>query len=648
MSDVAGHGGLRGVPAAPSAGALRPLGIDRVSLTGGFWGTRQEINRSATLHHCAQWLERLTWIANFDRTAHADPDGSRAGREFADSETYKLLEALAWESARSGDPAVEDLYLSLSSRVVAAQQPDGYLNTRFGNAGQPARYTDLEWGHELYCAGHLIQAAVARARTAGEDDLVRAARALADHVCETFGPGGIERVDGHPEIEVALMELHRVTGEHRYLEMARLFLERRGTGTLAEIEFGQGYFQDDVPVRAAAVLRGHAVRALYLSAAAVDLAVETGDQELLDALVRQWERTVARRTYITGGMGSRHQDESFGEDYELPADRAYSETCAGIASIMSSWRLLLATGDPRYADLIERTLYNVLATGPDEKGTAFFYANPLHQRTPGDPALAEVVSPRPAAGLRAPWFAVSCCPTNIARTVASLQAYLATADDEGLQLHQYAPAVIDVTLPGDRRAAVEVVTNYPLQGRVRVRATADSSDVWTLALRIPTWAAGRARVTVEGEDVPVDGPVARVQREFRRGDEVVLDLPVDARWSWPDPRIDAVRGTVAVERGPLVLCAESVDLADGLDLEEIQVLTDTPPRDGDGDTAVIHAARRETSPGPWPYTPVHGMDAYIQQPPYEVTLIPYHRWAERGPTAMRVFLPVADQGTHHT
>ena len=202
-------------------------------------------------------------------------------------------------------------------------------------------------------------------------------------MCDTFGDGGIERVGGHPEVELGLAELARLTGEQRYLDQAATFVERRGRGTLGEIQFGPAYFQDDIPIRDATVFRGHAVRALYLAAGAVDVAVETGDDELLGILIAQWENTIARRTYLTGGMGSQHTGEAFGDDFVLPPDRAYSETCAGIASVMLAWRLLLATGEARFADLIERTLHNVVATSPAPDGRHFFYANPLHQRVPG-------------------------------------------------------------------------------------------------------------------------------------------------------------------------------------------------------------------------------------------------------------------------
>ncbi|GMA22883.1 hypothetical protein GCM10025864_06420 [Luteimicrobium album] len=320
---------------------------------------------------------------------------TRRGREFSDSEIYKLLEAMAWEIGRTGDEALETRLEGIVARVAAAQQPDGYLNTRFGNPGQPARYTQLDWGHELYCYGHLFQAAVARLRTGRRDRLVDVALRAADHVCDTFGPDGIQGVCGHAEIEPALVELYRATGDERYLAQARLFLDRRGHHTLPDVEFGRAYFQDDVPILDATDLRGHAVRALYLSAGAVDAAVEQDDAALAEAVERQYRRALERRTYLTGGMGSHHQDEAFGDDYELPPDRAYCETCAGVASVMVAWRLLLRTGDLRYADTIERTLYNVVATSPREDGRAFFYTNPLQQRVAAQETDPDAVSPAP-------------------------------------------------------------------------------------------------------------------------------------------------------------------------------------------------------------------------------------------------------------
>jgi DUF1680 family protein len=628
-------------PVLPTVGRRRPLGLDEVHLVGGFWGERQERNASATIDHCDRWEQRVGWIDNFTSAADGTIAGRRSGPEFADSDVYKLLEAMAWEVARTGDLRLDARIEELAGRIEAAQQPDGYLNTGYGRPGQPARYSNLAWGHELYCYGHLIQAAVARLRAGRKDTLVRVALRAADHVCAAFGPGGIESVCGHPEIELALVELYRVTGTRRYLDQARLFVQRRGTGTLPEIEFGRAYYQDDIPVRHADVLRGHAVRALYLASGAVDVAVETGDTELLQAVIRQYDRTLARRTYITGGMGSHHQDEAFGEDFELPPDRSYCETCAAIASVMLSWRLLLATGRPTYADVIERTLYNAVAVSPSREGTEFFYANTLHQRVPGAEAHPDQLSPRAAAQLRAPWFHVACCPNNVARTVASLAGYVASADGDAVEVHQLLSCDIRTALPVGE-VALTVRSTLPDEGDVLVTVTESVDSPWEVVLRIPPWARGRARVNGR----PVDGPVARVRAVFAPGDVVRLELPVTARITAADPRIDAVRGCVAVERGPLVLCVESADLPDGLDVDDVELDLSGPPGPRDGAT-VARFTRVRHAEGAWPYfaedappAGAGGGDGSFTAP-----LIPYHSWANRGPSTMRVWLPVRSRGS---
>jgi len=632
-------------PVLPSTGALRPLGLDEVTLTEGFWADRQRVNATGTIPHCDHWETRVGWIGNFERALDGTLAGHRTGREFSDSDVYKMIEAMAWEVGRTGDPALEARITELAALIGRVQEPDGYLNTRFGRPGQAPRYSDLEWGHELYCYGHLIQAAVARLRTGHDDELVAVARRAADHVCAEFGPGGREGVCGHPEIEVALAELARATGERRYLDQAALFVERRGHGTLAPVEFGREYFQDDEPVRTAPVLRGHAVRALYLAAGALDVAVETGDDALLDAVRSQYARTLATRTYLTGGMGSHHQDEAFGDDYELPPDRAYCETCAGVASVMVAWRLLLATGDATWGDVVERTLYNVVATSPRADGRAFFYTNPLQKRVPGEAAADDEVSARALSRLRAPWFEVSCCPTNVARTLAALGGYVAAVSDDALHLLQHAPARIATRLGDGRAVGVEVVTGYPVDGEVRVRVTEAPGGEWTLALRVPAWAAGTA--TVDGEPAVVEGGTVRVRRAFAAGDEVRLVLPVAPRVTVPDGRIDAVRGCVAVERGPVVLCAESVDLPGGAGVEALRLDAGAAPV-ADGDGARVRARLVPAggaaggadggAAGGWPYGADAGPEA---GEPVDVRLVPYHSWANRGPSTMRVWLPTA-------
>jgi DUF1680 family protein len=624
----------RGGPVQPSSSAWRPLGPDEIQVTGGLWGQWQRLNASTILRHCETWMERVGWAGNFDRAAAGAIAGRHQGIEFVDSEIYKLLEAMAWELGRERTAALEDRYRALAQRVAAAQEPDGYLHTSFGRPGQPPRYSDLESGHELYCFGHLFQAAVARLRTGHDDLLPQVARRLADHVYDQFGPGGRAGVCGHPEIEMALVELARATGEDRYLELARLLVERRGTGTLRVHRFGPEYFQDDVPVRAADTLRGHAVRALYLASGALDVATETGDRELAAAVRRQWANGAARRTYITGGTGSRHQDEAFGDDFELPADRAYAETCAGIASVMLSWRLLLATGEDKYADLIERTLLNNVLASPRADGRAFFYANTLHQRSAGPVPDEERLSPRAESGLRAPWFEVSCCPTNVARLLASVGLYFATASDDGVQLHQYGDYRVSAALAGGQ-LALQVSSAYPFSGTVRVTVTEAPAREVTLRLRVPGWARGAAGLS-EAPFARAPG-YAEIRRVFRAGDSVEVAFPARSRVTFPDPRIDAVRGTFAIERGPLVLALESPDLPAGWSVNEIAADPGSITED-DGGTAV-DVYRRAADPGEWPYSAEPGGPAGERA---RARLIPYHQWANRGPGTMRAWLPLAE------
>jgi DUF1680 family protein len=607
-----------------------------MQIAPGFWGDRQALNSAAIIPHGVSWVDRLDWTANFARAA-AGGEYEHHGREFADSEIYKLIEAMSWDAARTGDPDRHRELQRLVALVASAQEPDGYLHTLFGRPWQKPRYSDFKWGHELYCFGHLLQAAVAHSRAVGGTELLDVAIRLADHVCTMFGEGGLNKVCGHAEIELGLVELARETGDGRYLEQARVFIERRGTGTLPLFEFGAAFWQDDLPVRGASVLRGHAVRALYLAAGAADVAVDLDDAELLGALETQWHNTVAARTYITGGMGSHHMDEAFGDDFVLPPDRSYCETCAGVASIMFSWRLLLATADVKYADLIERTLFNVVATSPAADGRSFFYANTLHQRTThAVPALNdEGVTIRGGSTGRQAWFEVSCCPPNVARTLAGLGAYVATSDARGVQLHQYVAGVVTAST-GDGDVTLRIETDYPRSGRVEFEVLQAPSVGTTVDIRVPAWAGSATFSTPSG--ITHVAPGYAVASRLRTGDHVVLDVPLAVRRSIPDARIDAVRGTLAFERGPEVFALESVDLPQGWKLDEVVVDGSVEP-EWDGETVRVAVERRELPiDRGWPFGQEAPTEAREAQ---TVALVRYHEWAERGPSEMRIFVPTA-------
>lgn len=625
-------------PVRPLASTpLRAANVANVRLDGGFWGDRQTLNRQVTIPHNFYWLEKAGTLRNFDAVAKGTVARERRGREFDDSNAYKVLEAAVWECSREPSDEIEGLIRAAVERILPAVQPDGYLNTNFGHKGQTPRYTDFEWGHELYNYGHLIQAAVARLRAGFDqsDPLVGLGIRVADHVVTNFGPTGYDAICGHPEIEVALAELFRATGDSRYLDQADLFLKRRGHKLLPDIEFGREYFQDQIPLDQAEVLSGHAVRATYLAAAAIDVAVERANTELLRTLEMQYQRTLATRTFLTGGMGSHHQDEAFGSDFELPPERAYCETCAGVGSIMVAWRLLLATGDLRYGDIIERTLYNVVATGLGESGDAFFYANPLQQTVETTESDPDSISPRAASQGRAPWFVVACCPANVSRTIAQLASYVATYDEGGVQLIQFMPSRLNLEIRPGVRVRLTVETDYPQSSQIRVIVD-EAPTAWSLAIRIPEWAK-ESQITRDGQVFSVEGTVARLG-DLQTGDEILLDLHFVPRITYPDRRIDAVRGCVAVERGPLVYCAESIDQVNRADVSQIGVY-DRAPWEEQGAVAMDGVIFQTGHSADWPYAPGK---SEIEAIPAPIWLVPYYSWANRGPSTMRIWLPLED------
>ena len=629
------------VPTAAARAVQRPLGVDAVRITGGPWGRWQRRNREVTLPLA---FERLEEAGNLDnlRLAAGEGTGAHRGPVFMDSDLYKVLEAVAWELARGPDETLTRFLQASTELLERAQGEDGYLNSWVQVVDPASRYTRLSSSHELYCAGHLIQAAVAANRATGDKRLLGVARRFADHLVEVFLHGGHPGIDGHPVVETALVELYRLSGEPSYLELASRFVEQRGRGLVGSSGHGLSYLQDHLPVRAADTLVGHAVRALYLESGVVDLYLERGDGSLLEASRRRWRDMVATKTSLTGGLGARHATESFGDRWELPPDRSYNETCAAVASVHWSWRLLLATGESRYADLIERTLHNAFAVSTAADGGSFFYVNPLQRR--GDHLDGE------DHGRRRAWFSCACCPPNIMRLVGSLGHYLATVDGDGLWLHQYLPAEVTARLPAGR-LRLSVATGYPWSGDVEVTVLAAPAAPAALALRIPGWATG-ARLVVDGEERPAepDGRgYAVTSRAWRPGDRLRLRLDLTPRLTYPHQRLDALRGAVAVERGPLVYCFEQADQAAGVDVEELALAPGARLRAverdlrGVGPTVLVEADAVVRSRPPadgLPYGPRPPGELATERP-VTATAIPYFQWDNRDGRAMRVWLPLA-------
>ncbi len=628
-------------PAVPSPGAAvahRPLGGQDVRLDRGLLSDWQQRNAAASLPLALRQLESAGNLANLRLAITGGTEGYR-GPVFMDSDLYKVLEAVGWELGRTADQELASFLAEATALLEKAQQPDGYLNSYMQVTGRP-RYSFLASSHEMYCAGHLIQAAIACQRGAGDPGLLRVARRFADHLVEHF-LGREEGIDGHPIVETALTELYRETGHEPYLRLASQFIEQRGRGMIGDSGFGRRYLQDHEPVRQTTTEVGHVVRALYLDAGVADVAAETSDADLLQTSLTRWADMVAAKTYLTGGNGSRHEGESFGDRFELPPDRAYNETCAAIASFQWSWRLLLATGDAGFADLMERTLYNGFAASTATGGTRFFYVNPLQRRADhfekDDP------------GRRREWFSCACCPPNIMRTMASLQHYLATtstapgAGGPGpggtLYVHQFTGATLSAPLAGGV-LTVEMVTDYPWSGVVELRVTGAPPQDCGLALRVPAWSAPPALLLNEDpvQASPEPGYLV-VRRRWRPGDVLRYELDMPPRLTYPDPRVDAVRGCAAIERGPLVYCLEQADQPAGAELEDLALiageLSESPATlPGVGETVLVRAGADRAAGGP----------AGAAADPVTVTAIPYFQWDNRDGRAMRVWIPAPSPG----
>ena len=588
----------------------------------------------------AQWQKCVQngYIRNFERLS-GGPDTPFEGLHWNDSDVYKWLEAVCWALATPDcPPSVREHVDYVADLIERAQDEDGYLHTYFQGAHRHERYKWLESSHELYAFGHFIQAAIAHFRATQSTQLLDVAARLADHLDATFGwekDGKRETTDGHEEIEMALAELSRTVASEeqrrKYLQLSRFFVQVRGPGKPEPINRkggSQAYHQSHAPLIEQREAVGHAVRAMYLYCGATDLLLEEDDAELAGALDELWRSTTQRRMYVTGGVGSCHRDESFGEDFELTNATAYCETCAGIGLVMWAHRMLLLTGRSEFADILERALYNNVLSGLSLDGREYFYVNPLESD---------------GSHRRQGWFGCACCPPNIARLMAQLPAYFASVDNaSNIWLHLYAGGEIQISTP-ERELALKIETRYPWEGAVSVEVRGEGA--FALLLRVPAWCEKFA-LLINGEEATpqvLDG-YARIERIWKSGDMVQASFEMSARRVEAHPNVEANLNRVALMRGPLVYCLEEADHA-GEDIFALALADDAPLQATERvDVLPIPIVVLRTqaecalSQSDW--------DSELFRPArvgrgksVDILAIPYFAWANRAPGKMRVWVP---------
>ncbi len=633
---------------------IKPLGLDEAAVTDGFLAERMGTNRTVTLDVQYDQLVRTGRLAAWKQAA-----GRAQGPPphiFRDSDVAKWIEAAAYVLATGVDADLEARVDAVIDDIAAAQRPDGYLNTHYIVAGLDGRWTNLRDAHELYCAGHLIEAAVAYRRATGKGKLLDVLHRYVEHIAATFGPGrGRKRgYPGHEEIELALVKLHRETGEALPLKLAAYFIDergrRRGGKHYFDIEAdargeasdshrrarSHEYNQSHRPVREQREVVGHAVRAFYLYAGMADVAGETHDTDLLAACRRLWADATERKMYVTGGIGSSMRNEGFTAAYDLPNASAYAETCAAIALVFFAHRMLQIDPGGAYADVMERAIYNGVLSGVSLDGRRFFYANPLAVGDPGRLSGTPRGEPH-----RSEWFGCACCPPNIARLIASLPAYCYSVSPKDLYVHLYAAGEARCQV-GGRAVTLRQETRYPWDGRIRLNVSPDAPAVLALRLRIPGWCRCW-RATLNGREIEgrVSKGYLRLRRRWEAGDAVELTLEMPVERVAAHPLVAADAGRVALCRGPLVYCLEQCDHAaavEAIRLPDAAALTARFDADCLGGVTVIEGPALAVAKSGWKgrlYRPAGD----CRHRPARIRAVPYCLWDNRTPGAMAVWLP---------
>lgn len=634
---------------------LTPVPFTHVRFTDAFWAPRIRTNNTVTMRHIYDKLVESGRIESFRLVKRPKP--VPIVYIFGDSDVAKWIEAASYALATDPDPALEALLDEVVELVVSAQQPDGYLNTHFIASDPAMRWKNLRDWHELYCAGHLMEGAVAHAETTGSTRLLDALSRYADHIDGQFGreEGKKRGYGGHPEIELALVRLYQATGQQRYLNLARYFVEERGQPDphYYDVEArargedpakfwakSYEYNQSHVPVREQQKVVGHAVRAMYLFSGVADLAAELDDESLLETCRRLWDNLTGKRMYITGGIGPSRHNEGFTEDYDLPDESAYAETCATIGMVLWNQRLLQFAGTAglppasRFADLVERGLYNGFLSGVSLDGTGFFYDNPLASR---------------GAHHREPWFYCPCCPPNVARVLASLGQYIYSTGEAALWVHQFAGSQSEVILD-DQLVRVTQTTAYPWDGTVTLTVQPEAPQTFTLHLRLPGWCE-QVKLEVNGQAVeaaalePATGYFA-IRREWQPGDSVTYRMEMPPRAVFANRSVRDLQGRFAIQRGPIVYCLEGADhegiLLDRLSVDPAAVAglqIDPQPELLGGVTLLRGTAYRLEESGDELYSSVPLTETAVP-----LTAVPYCVWDHRAAGEMRVWLRARQGG----
>jgi DUF1680 family protein len=605
---------------------LKPIPISSVKLQDNFWKPRLKTLKEVTLTTQYKQLEETGHIFNFQR-ASGKVKGEFQGFFFNDSDVYKWIEAVSYYLAQEEDERLKSLLDKVIEEIELAQDEDGYLNTYFVFERKNQRWTNLRDMHELYCAGHLIQAAIAHVRATKSNKLFEIALKLADHISSVFGPNKKYGTPGHPEVEMALVELYRLTRNEKYLKLSKFFIDQRGHGLIG----GSENLIDHKPFRELDEIVGHAVRSVYLNCGAADIYMETGEENILKTLMKLWKNMTEKKMYITGGIGSRYEGESFGENYELPNEEAYCETCASVASIMWNWRMLLITGDAKFSDLIELTLYNAALPGISLDGEHYFYVNPLESHGNHE---------------RKKWYSCACCPPNIARLLASLPGYFYSTSEEGIWVHLYAKSEAKIELES---LTVNIIqeTNYPWEEEVLLKVEPEEESTFSIFLRIPSWSKfATIKVNNEEKQVYETGKYVEIRRKWKRNDEIIINLHMDIDRVFSNKNVINNLCKVAIKRGPIVYCIESIDNPN-LDIFNLSLPLDSELKARWVSNLLNGVNVIEGEAVYYDFNTL-GEKLYVSNSDLtkslkevKFTAIPYYAWANRGKSNMLVWIKIS-------